>query len=183
LDANVKLTRKLLRPKVWIPALVIVLAVIGGVLYWFEPQALFIDQTVDEDAPGAVAGSTQDATSDELMAGAAPTTLSGSFRSIDHETSGKATLSKAGDDHYYVRFEDFRTENGPDVVVYLSTAESTVSGTEFTQDFVDLGALKGNIGNQNYLVPDGTDLGKYRSVVVWCRRFNVAFGAAPLNAA
>jgi len=180
-DANVTLTRKLLRPKVWIPALVILLAGVGGVLYWFEPQALFIDQTVDEDAPDAVAGSMPEATDD---AEAEPAmTLSGSFRSIDHETSGKATLSEAGDGHHYVRFADFRTENGPDVVVYLSTAESTASGTQFTQDFVDLGALKGNIGNQNYQVPDGTDLEKFKSVVVWCRRFNVAFGAAPLNAA
>jgi hypothetical protein len=191
--ANATLTRKLLRPKVWIPSVVLVLAAIGGVLYWFQPQALFIDQTVNEDAPGA--GGDSMASEDDAMAedgamkddamkdGDAMMTLTGSFRSIDHETTGQTTLSKADDGHYYVRFQDFRTENGPDLVVYLSTAQSTASGTQFAQDFVDLGALKGNIGNQNYQVPDGTDLEKYKSVVIWCRRFNVAFGAAPLNAA
>jgi hypothetical protein len=81
-----------------------------------------------------------------------------------------------------VRLEDFRTENGPDLLVYLSSASADAEGTEYTEDFVDLGALKGNIGNQNYLVPDGTKLSKYQSVVIWCRRFKVAFGSAPLQA-
>ncbi len=192
MDTNATLTSKLLRPKVWIPAVVLVLAAVGGVLYWFQPQALFIDQTVSEQAPGSGgdAMSEDDAMADhgamakdDAMTDGAMMTLSGSFRSIDHETTGKATLSKADDGHHYVRFEDFSTENGPDLVIYLSTAASTASGTQFAQDFIDLGALKGNIGNQNYQVPDGTDVEKYKSVVVWCRRFNVAFGAAPLNAA
>ena len=198
MDANVTLTRKLLRPKVWIPAVVLVLAAIGGVLYWFQPQALFIDQTVDEQAPGSAMSKDDamkddamkddamkdDAMKDDAMAkDGAMMTLAGSFRSIDHETSGKATLSKADDGHYYVRFEDFRTENGPDLVVYLSSAASTAKGTQFAQSFVDLGELKGNIGNQNYRVPDDANLDQFKSVVVWCRRFNVAFGAAPLDAA
>ncbi len=191
--ANATLTRKLLRPKVWIPAVVLVLAAIGGVLYWFQPQALFIDQTVNEDAPGAggdVMAEDDQTAKDDAMSGGdamakddAMMTLSGSFRSIDHETSGTATLSKAADGKYYVRFEDFSTENGPDLFVYLSSAPATASGTAFAENFVDLGRLKGNIGNQNYEVPDGTDLEQYKSVVIWCRRFNVAFGASPLNAA
>jgi len=182
--ANATLTRKLLRPKVWIPAVVLVLAAVGGVLYWFQPQALFIDRTVNEEAPPAGAEGDAMADPDDATAkDGAMMTLSGSFRGIDHETSGRATLSKADDGHYYVRFEDFSTENGPDLLVYLSSAQSTASGTEFAQNFVDLGPLKGNIGNQNYQVPDGTDLEQFKSVVIWCRRFNVAFGASPLNAA
>ena len=46
--------------------------------------------------------------------------------------------------------------------------------------FVDLGALKGNIGDQNYDVPADLDLSRYRAVSIWCRRFSVNFGAAPL---
>jgi len=46
--------------------------------------------------------------------------------------------------------------------------------------FVDLGALKGNIGDQNYDVPAGLVLNRYRAVSIWCRRFSVNFGAAPL---
>jgi hypothetical protein len=49
------------------------------------------------------------------------------------------------------------------------------------EDFIDLGSLKGNIGDQNYLVPEGADLERYQSVVIWCRRFTSPFGAAPLE--
>jgi len=46
---------------------------------------------------------------------------------------------------------------------------------------VDLGALKGNQGDQNYEVPAGTDLGKFKTVSIFCERFNANFGAAPLQ--
>jgi hypothetical protein len=77
-----------------------------------------------------------------------------------------------------VRFEDFRTSNGPLLRVYLSTTAPDGRGSPFDERFVDLGALKGNIGDQNYVIPRGTDLGAYRSVVVWCKRFSVPFAAA-----
>ncbi len=47
--------------------------------------------------------------------------------------------------------------------------------------FIDLGSIKGNVGNQNYEVPADTDLGKYRAVTIWCRRFGVNFATAPLT--
>ena len=47
--------------------------------------------------------------------------------------------------------------------------------------WLELGPLKGNKGDQNYTIPTGTDLTKYPSVVLWCKRFSVAFGAAPLT--
>jgi Electron transfer DM13 len=46
--------------------------------------------------------------------------------------------------------------------------------------FLHLGPLKGNIGDQNYDVPADADLEKHRAVTVWCRRFGVNFGTAPL---
>jgi hypothetical protein len=45
---------------------------------------------------------------------------------------------------------------------------------------LNLGQLKGNQGSQNYRVPENADLGQYRSVTIWCDRFNVSFGAATL---
>ncbi len=45
---------------------------------------------------------------------------------------------------------------------------------------MELGRLKGNLGNQNYEIPAGTDLSKYRNAVVWCARFSVGFGVATL---
>jgi hypothetical protein len=47
--------------------------------------------------------------------------------------------------------------------------------------YVDLGSLKGNIGDQNYDVPQELDLSKYQAVTVWCNRFSVNFGTAPLQ--
>jgi len=41
--------------------------------------------------------------------------------------------------------------------------------------------LKGNKGDQNYVLPASADLGKYRAVTIWCARFGVNFGTAPLS--
>jgi hypothetical protein len=64
--------------------------------------------------------------------------------------------------------------------VYLSAGDPAGEPRALADDFVDLGRLKGNIGDQNYEVPAGTDLEKYRTAVIWCRRFTVAFAAAQL---
>ena len=50
-------------------------------------------------------------------------------------------------------------------------------------EFVELGKLKGTEGDQNYEVPADLDLGKYRAVTIWCRRFSVNFATAPLTPA
>ena len=52
-----------------------------------------------------------------------------------------------------------------------------------SNDFVDLGDLKGNVGEQNYEIPVGTDLGVYDTVLIWCVRFSSPFGEATLVAA
>ena len=64
--------------------------------------------------------------------------------------------------------------------VYLSAAAPDGPRDSFDDDFVSLGRLKANQGNQNYAIPDGVSLARYRSVVIWCRRFTYAFGAAAL---
>ena len=73
-----------------------------------------------------------------------------------------------------LRLENFKATNGPDLYVYLAT-DKTAS------DFVNLGRLKGNIGNQNYEMPEGTDLSKYDTALIWCRAFSVLFGSAELK--
>ena len=78
------------------------------------------------------------------------------------------------------RFEQFATDNGPDLNVYLSAADPDAPASEFDDDFIDLGDLKGNIGPQNYEIPEGVDLSHYRTVVIWCVRFGVGFGEAEL---
>ena len=172
--------KRWVRPKFLIPAGIAAIALGVFVVIWFQPQKLFIDQTVDERAPPAAPKQTE-AAPEQPAPQQEAISLSGSFRSLAHPTSGQAILEKAGDGNHFVRFENFQTENGPDVRIYLSTAQGSASGNDLIKEFIDLGAMKGNVGSQNYQVPSGTDIAKYRSVVVWCRRFKVGFGVAPLE--
>ena len=73
--------------------------------------------------------------------------------------------------------------NGPDVHVYLIAApDAKDDATVKKAGFVDLGSMKGNTGDQNYDVPVSVDFAKYQAVTIWCARFNVNFGTAPLMA-
>ena len=81
-----------------------------------------------------------------------------------------------------VRFTGFETSNGPDVRVYLVAApDATDNDTVKKAGFIELGALKGTTGDQNYDLPAEADLAKYQAVTIWCRRFGVNFATAPLT--
>ncbi len=113
---------------------------------------------------------------------AGPTELSrGQFKSIDHGTSGVARVLELSDGQRILRLENLNTDNGPDLFVYLTTNSADGDEGAFDDDFVNLGKLKGNQGDQNYEIPASTDLTRYRTVVIWCDRFNSAFGAADLK--
>jgi hypothetical protein len=110
----------------------------------------------------------------------------GNFTGILHKTSGKAIILTTADGHHVLRLEDFNTSNGPDVRVYLVKG-TNANNPDFIKaggaNFVDLGPLKGNVGNQNYPIPANVNLDDYNSVSIWCRRFAVDFGAASLEPA
>jgi hypothetical protein len=144
-------------------------AVLGVGWALFRPELLFVNQVVNETFPVARAEAAQ---ARELAAGA--------FRSDAHETRGKATIYEVGG-RRVLRLTGFHTSNGPDVRVLLVAAPDVKnSGTVKKAGFLDLGALKGNQGDQNYDLPAAANLDKHRSVSIWCRRFSVNFGAAPL---
>jgi len=147
----------------------LVLIVAGfGAWYAFRPERLFIDQRVNEQFPTASAAGNQVA--------------SGQFHSGKHETKGSATVFQLADGKKTLRLTNFQTSNGPDVHVYLVAAQDAKDNDTVTNaEFLDLGSLKGNIGDQNYEWPASADLAKYRAVTIWCKRFNVNFGTAPLN--
>ncbi len=107
--------------------------------------------------------------------------VEGSFIDRSHPTEGVAVVLNDGTEQRFLRFEDFATDNGPDLNVYLSSAPADASAGEFDDDFVDLGDLKGNVGAQNYEIPTSVDLSHHSTVVIWCVRFSVAFGAAELS--
>ena len=159
-----------------------------GVLFWFQPQQLFIDERVDDAAPQA--STSTEATGDVSPSpapapegdGAPPEVAIGDFISLDHVTSGKARVLDVGEERRVLRLEEFETENGPDLFVYLTTASAEGDDVAYDEDFVNLGRLKGNLGDQNYEIAEGVDLARYATVVIWCDRFNSPFGAADLEA-
>ncbi len=131
------------------------------------------DTDTDEAAPAA------DTTTEEPPAEVEPLELAiGSFVDGDHPTSGTAVVLGDGGTQRVLRLdEDFVSDNGPDLNVYLA------SSAEVDGDYVDLGDLKGNIGGQNYEIPADIDLAIYDTVVIWCVRFGVGFGSAELMSA
>jgi hypothetical protein len=169
-------------------AVIAALAVIVFVFVYFEPHKLFIDDTVSEAVPeSAVTNpeadiSVENGEGDSSTRSFSRTTLAeGPFHGLEHDTSGKAVLLDLADGRRFLRFEDFETSNGPDLRVYLSEIPAGDDWFAYGERFIDLGPLKGNIGDQNYEIPPGTDLSRYRSAVVWCRQFSVGFGVAPLD--
>ena len=106
---------------------------------------------------------------------------SGSFANGDdfHQGSGSATIYQQGDQRV-LRFEDFNVTNGPDLHVILSPNPNP-SGRSDIGDYIDLGQLKGNMGDQNYDIPADVDLSQYQSIVIYCVPFHVLFSVATLN--
>jgi hypothetical protein len=168
-----------MRRRTWIAGLTVVGA-IGW--YLFRPELLFVKTSVNESLPGAATAQTTATASAEDAA--ARVLLSGTFHSVAHETRGAATVHDLGERRRVVRFTDFATSNGPDVRVYLVAATDASDDETVTRaGFVELGRLKGTEGDQNYEIPADLDLGKYRAVTIWCRRFSVNFATAPLTPA
>jgi hypothetical protein len=110
--------------------------------------------------------------------------LTGTFHGQVHSTSGRASIYKVNGGNMVLRLTNFKTSNGPDVHVVLIAADDAKDNDNFLMNHterVELGKLKGNEGDQNYTIPAGTDLGKFRTVAIYCERFNATFGAAPLS--
>jgi len=151
-----------------IAAPILVIALIAA-WYAFRPERLIVNKRVDEAMPEAqAAGSTQ-------------AIETGTFYGVLHPTEGTATVYQMGDGTHMLRFTNFKTSNGPDVHVYMVAADDAKdSASVLHAGFIDLGSIKGNIGDQNYPLGPDVDLAKYRAVSVWCKRFSVNFGTAPL---
>ena len=167
------------RPLVAVPLALVLLAGFGVAMAAFQPWKIFVDSVVVEaapTAPGDAGGGTA----------AEPVVLAtGSFISHEHETTGSVSVLQLADGSRVLRLEDLSTSNGPDLKVWLTDAPVT-EGTDGWRVFddgawADLGALKGNVGSQNYTIPADVDLTQLTSVSIWCDRFDVSFGAAALT--
>lgn len=185
-------------PGRWGAAALLLSGLAAFALYWFAPWNLFVDRRVDEALPvaGMIGDDTEVGGEDDAlaegaggMAGGASasepvTVASGEFRSLEHGTAGTALVLELEDGTRFLRLEGLETSNGPDLRVYLSSEPAQDDWYVYDdEEFVDLGPLKGNIGSSNYEIPADVDLSVLESAVVWCRRFSVGFGVAPLEMA
>lgn len=174
-------------------------------LAWYLGSPLFIDNVTNEEFPLTAnatipenvsrpeAESTMETAAelespmDEEMTSEMDATetislVSGSFRDEDrlHKGSGQATIYQLEDASYVLRLEDLNVTNGPDLHVLLMTDPE---GRDKSQGYLDLGKLKGNIGNQNYPISLGAEaeISTYNAVMIYCQPFHVVFSTAPLN--
>jgi hypothetical protein len=155
-------------------AAAVIIVAIGW--YLFRPELLFISRHVNETFPATAAHQTPSSL------GALMRLSQGRFHGVAHATQGLATIYQLPDGKRALRLTEFETSNGPDVQVYLvATTDATDNETVTQACFIHLGALKGTIGDQNYELPADVNLSKYQAVTIWCRRFGVNFGTAPLT--
>jgi hypothetical protein len=148
-------------------------AAVAGV---YLGRSMFFDDVVHEDvvraAPERAPQRGQERPRNVLLG-------RGEFQPVAHSASGTARTIRRARGGRVLTLTSFDVSNGPDLRVYLvagpARSESDVD------DFRDLGALKGNKGNQQYDLPHGIDLDRYSTVVIWCRAFSVNFASAPLR--
>lgn len=176
-----------MKKNIIVAIIIAVIAVPAGV---YATSPFFISTTIDEPAPmmdnvmddAAMASNDgammTDKGDDTMMEkGGNMMELSGSFLGVGdgiHNAEGFVRVVHIDGGKDVLRLEDLMVTNGPDLYVYLATDKEA-------SDFVDLGRLKANNGNQNYDIPVGTDLSKYDNVLVWCKQFSVLFGSAELT--
>ena len=143
---------------------------VAGNAFWYLASPLWIDRAVAEELPA------------DLQTKVA---VKGSFRDADsvHQGSGTATVFETMTGARILRFTAFKVTNGPDLKVWLVKAGGIKESADVkASEWLSLGPLKGNIGDQNYILPQDTTLADYKSVVIWCEQFGVLFSAADLAA-
>lgn len=179
-----------------IPVAVALVVALGVGLYLFQPWRLLTVRETHEallvpaptsSAPVSTSVSTPVSTPASTPAPAPVETprevAGGEWRSLEHATTGKASLVRLPGGGHSVQFAALKTSDGPDLYVYLSPHPSSSAEKTFGEGFTSLGKLRGNRGDQVYEIPGGVDVSAIRSVVIWCKRFSAGFAVAPLEQA
>lgn len=185
------------------------ISVIVSVGIYFQPWKLFTDTRVEEALPQltettvAVKEATPDKADEKLTKEDGPSQpreivnqedentdspivlAQGKFITHEHPTTGAVKILKYLDGTRILRIENLNTSNGPKLEVWLTDAPviEGFDGWRVFDDgkYINLGALKGNIGSQNYVIPASVNLDNFSSISIWCERFSVSFGAAALR--
>ncbi|MFJ8579521.1 DM13 domain-containing protein [Micromonospora sp. NPDC093277] len=166
---------------------VVVLTGLGVSLYLFQPWRLVTNREVREALPTVAEPQPTGSTEPQPSNSVAPADLilaAGNFITHEHDTTGQAQLVRLADGRRQLLLRGLDTSDGPDLRVWLTDREVLPgrAGWHVFDDgrWVELGRLKGNIGDQAYDIPASANLDGLRSVSIWCKRFAVSFGAAPL---
>ena len=155
---------------------------VGGTIAWYALSPLLRTTVVDDALPTAIGEQSESPESSPTVARepdsnrSAALVLSTAFPVVDtpsHPASGTVRIVQ-GADETIVRYENYKTINGPDVRVYLAKDLEA-------KEYVDLGPLKGTEGNINYSVPKNVDVSEYRYVLTWCEDFAVLFNSAEIS--
>lgn len=171
--------------KPYIIGIIVLVAFAGVADYFFGFHTYFQRTEVNEAVPSMV-GSTPTpqagtASQQSPTPSVSPrTVVQGSFAEVDfiHKGSGTAKIIEDSG-RRYLRFEDFEVTNGPDLYVYLSESKTPGGDLKSLDKYISLGRLKGNIGNQNYEIPE--PFRGYDTAVIWCQKFGVLFSYAVME--
>ena len=173
--------RLLRRPVTWLALSAVLIGLAIG-LYLFQPWKLVTHSRVDEALPAATAPAAPTSNPASAPTPRTEVLAEGTFVNGEHPTSGVARVLRLSDGSRVLRLENFSTSDGPDVHVWLTDATAGGPHNSFDDGrYVKLGKIKATEGNQNYPIPADAKLDGLRSVVIWCDRFNVGFGSAPLT--
>ena len=189
------------RKRTWLVIAIVVLIPVVAIAWWLI-SPVFLSKTVEEEFPIShtalvPAGMTRSQVEDVMasmakvdstmkepmpaMMAEATALRTGEFRDADrfHKGEGIATIYRLSDGSHVLRVESFKVTNGPDLHVVLTSHPDPSTQDQVHQEgFLDLGKLKGNIGNQNYSIPAGADLSRLNAVVIYCSPFHVVFSVA-----
>lgn len=151
----------------------------------FRPELLLVNKKANDAFPTLSAASDRGGgdrlARDARNGNVTVPVATGRFHGVAHQTQGNAGIFRLPDGRNVLRLTHFQTSNGPDVRLYLIGASDATDNAAVTRDFVEIAKLKANTGDQNYSLPASLDIGRYHAVTVWCYRFNVNFGTAPLT--
>ena len=153
-------------------------AVVVGV---YLGRSMFLDDEVNERVVTVAPAPAEPASSEERQEAPPRNVLlgRGRFQPVAHPAVGTASAIRRAAGGKVLTLTGFEVDNGPDLRVYL--VRGPARNESDVEDFKDLGALKGNVGSQQYEVPGGLSLERYTTVVIWCRAFSVNFARAPLT--
>lgn len=178
------------KKRFWLIGSAVAVMVVAFGLYWFQPWKLLTSKTVNDTAPIVAApASASPAETGAPASPAAPTAVlvaNGALITHEHDTTGTAEIVRLSGGGHQLVLRDLSTSDGPDLRVWL-TDQPVIAGRAGWHVFddgkyVEVGRLKGTHGTLVYDLPADLNPTGYTSVTIWCKRFAVSFGAAPLTA-